>query len=128
MANSSYISDDEIQELVLPYAIQYAQDIHSFSTAVMNAFYGDYSPKIYQRKYGLTRFWETDMAPIPKGFKVTTTYSDAYFGASHHSDEHVFNGPFLEGYHGGPHKYTATPQMSPSPYEWIEQYWDSYSF
>lgn len=130
LASSDYISSEELQEIVLPYVLKYSRDIHSYSTSVMNAFYSHYSPKIYQRKYGITRLWETDITPITNGYSVTTTYSDAFFSASHNSDADVFEGPFIQGYHGGPLAWghpRDVPKMSPSPYELIEKYWANYA-
>lgn len=133
MANSfSYLSQEEIQDMILPYAIRYAKDMASYSLSVINAFYGHYTPHIYQRKYALPRLWQTDMKPITNGFSITTTFDSSFLGGVHRSDEEVFEHSFLEGCHGGIYAWgrpkSAVPQMQPSPFELIEKYWNSYHF
>ena len=123
------ISDDMIQEMLLPFAIEYLINMSKISTEAINTFYGSYDPILYKRGMGLSHMWEGEMTPIPKGYSATMAYDSAFFSSSHRSDEHVFNGPFLQGYHGGPLAWghpRNVPQTSPSPYEIIEQYWASY--
>lgn len=119
------IPEAEIQNIILPYALKYLRDMSSFSLSAIAAFYGDYNPKMYKRKFGLVNMWQGEASPIPMGYSATMEYSSDYFGASHNSDEAVFNGPFMQGYHGGPEAWghiRNVPKMSPSPWELIETF------
>ena len=71
------------------------------------------------------------------GIKHTSTLNKvldmlAMGGAMRHrSDEDVFEGPFLSGYHGGPLAWghpRNVPKMSPSPWELIEEFFNRYDF
>lgn len=124
-------TDSEIHDLTLPFALQLVRDMDSYSESVINAFYGHYTPKMYQRQGGLNHMWKADLNPMPDGYEVVITYSSALFGASHNSDEEVFEGPFLRGYHGGPLAWghpRNVPKMSPSPWELIEEFFNRYDF
>lgn len=130
--SNSLITDKEIDEIMLPMAITFAKDLSSYSISVINAFYSHYTPVLYQRKGGLNNMWQIDFAKNgTRGYDIIATYSSEFFSASHDSDEDVFQGAFMQGYHGdsqvwGVHK--KIPQMSPSPAKLIDQFVNSYSF
>lgn len=125
-----YLSDSDLHEIILPYAIKIAQDINFYSESAINAFYSHYTPRIYERQGGLNHMWETELEPIEDGYTVRITYSPAFFGASHNSDEAVFVGSFGVGYHGGPLAWGRPkdniPQMQPSPWGLIANFVENY--
>jgi len=125
-------TDSEIHELLLPYAIQVAEDFDRQSSNAINAFYGDYEPMIYDRTFGMQNMWKTEIEPIENGYTVRITYSPEFFGKSHRSDDAVFAGSFGVGYHGGPLAWGRPkkhiPQMQPSPWELIEEFFLAYDF
>ena len=129
----SYLSDEECREFVLPYAEEFALQMRAESASAIGSFYGNYSPKIYKRQFGLFGMWDQKIYPDGRGYCVETKYSTEFFSASHRSDDSVFEGPFISGYHGGPQAWFgrsrgSVPKMSPSPWELIEKFFNSYSF
>lgn len=127
----NYLSDAECREFVLPYAEKFAVEMKAESASAIAKFYGDYTPIVYKRKFGLFGMWEQKITPDGRGYLVETKYSSAFFGASHRSDSAVFEGSFVQGWHGGPQAWGGisrynTHKTSPSPWELIETFFNAY--
>ena len=126
MANS-IISQDELISILQPLAAKVADDFEMQSFNVISAFYGDYEPIMYERAFGMYGMWKTEINPIEDGLSVVITYSSALIGGQ--NSQHKFAGPFMQGYHGGPLAWghpRKVPKMSPSPYELIMEFFNSY--
>lgn len=93
--------DDDIQKI----AQSISRDLEKYSLTVIQRFYLDYDPQIYKRQYALPFVLNSGkIKKVDDGYyKVTMkyTYDDLFL---HHgqNDWDVFNGPFVQGYHGGP--------------------------
>ena len=95
------------------------------SRDAIDTFYGDYQPEYYQRVYGLKDLFNIDLEENDGGYTLRYTYSFANI-SGHTNPSVIFYGPFIQGYHGGPMRTgngsVSAPQMSPSPWEIIEDF------
>lgn len=130
MAKNEYIDKKMLQEIVKPYAYKVFKDLSQESHYVINKFYSDYDPFSYKRTYGMKNLFMPSMKPTKRGYIVEFTYSVDYLTTEHKSDEAVFDGSFINGWHGGKyawgHLKEYTPRMQPSPWDLLEDYVKEY--
>lgn len=123
---SKYIDDKTIHKMLKPYAYKVFKDLSLESHRVIDAFYGGYSPVIYQRTFGMKNLFKPEMNKIENGYEITFTYSTDYLTTEHRSNEDVFVGSFVYGWHGGQyawgHLKQHVEQMQPSPWRTLEMY------
>lgn len=123
---SKYIYDATIYALLKPYAYKAFKDLSEESRRVIDAFYGGYSPDIYQRTFGMKNLFRPEMKQIENGYEIKFTYSTDNLTTDHRSNEAVFVGSFVRGFHGGQyawgHLKSSVPQMEPSPWRSLEIY------
>ena len=126
-------------------------DLEEYSLSAIQSFYLDYDPSQYNRWHAmfLTFPFVLNYGKIKEtndGYEVRMkyTYDDLY---AYHNEKsyYVFNGPFVQGYHGGPrrtatgwqtvksakgnyykkatgYEFSPAPRMWPSPWQKILQY------
>lgn len=133
---SSLDLDDILQENAKNVII----DIRKRTSIVLHEFYRDYDPVRYKRVKGMGHV--LDHIDIDKKYTKTSwllTFTFSEEGITKHGKKagEVFNGPFMQGYHGGPHfaksndgwsyELVIPPRLKPSPFERIEKYvYDNY--
>lgn len=125
---SKYFDEEEIINALKPELKKemknVTQDMLHYSYSAIGEFYKDYRPRVYKRLGAMPT-----IVVLPKleetkyGYKLTFMYSSDGLEASHSErSENIFEGPFVQGYHGPPWGkggvYEA-PQMAPSPWERI---------
>lgn len=127
---SKYIDDDTIHEILKPYAYKVFKDLSIESHRVIDEFYRDYTPDIYKRTYGMKNLFKPELKNTKNGYNVEFTYSSEYLTTEHRSDEAVFEGSFVHGWHGGKYYYghekTDVPRMQPSPWTQIKLFVNTY--
>ena len=127
---SKYIDENLLREMVKPYAYKVFKDLSEQSHYVIDSFYKDYTPRVYQRTYGMKNLFRPSMKPIKNGYSVEFIYSVDYLTTEHRSDETVFDGSFINGWHGGQyawgHEKEFTPRMQPSPWDLLQLYVKTY--
>lgn len=127
---SKYIDDDIIHEILKPYAYKVFKDLSAESHYVIDIFYQDYNPMMYQRTFGMKNLFKPKLEKTNKGYIVEFTYSVDLLTTDHRSDEAVFEGSFIYGWHGGKYAWgnlkENVPRMSPSPWRLLELYVKSY--
>ena len=130
MAKNKYFDDELIHEILKPYAYKVFKDLSNESHRVIDEFYRDYTPDIYERTYGMKNLFSPKLIKTKKGYNVEFTYSAEYLTTEHRSDEAVFEGSFVHGWHGGEyyynHKKKEVPRMQPSPWTQIELFVKTY--
>lgn len=130
MAKSKYLDDNTIHEILKPYAYKVVKDLSNESHRAIDSFYGGYDPFIYQRTFGMKNLFKPEMNRTKNGYEVTFTYSVGYLTAEHRSNNSVFEGSFIYGWHGGEyawgHRKAFVPQTEPSPWKAIELYVRTY--
>ena len=128
--------EQEADKILMKEVKKIVVDMNRLNRDVIFEFYEDYTPHIYERKFGMFGLSELCHANIKKidndneyGYRITYDYSPDLIVGHSGNEEVIFNGPFEQGYHGGPDsKYGrvigAPPiaQMSPSPWEIISRY------
>lgn len=128
----SYVDDKLLQEIMKPYAYKVFKDLADYSHYVIEKFYEDYRkpPRIYQRTFGMKNLFRPSMKPSKNGYIVEFIYSVDYLTTEHRSDEAVFDGSFVHGWHGGQYAWgylkVDTPRMQPSPWRLLEIYASTY--
>lgn len=128
------IPKEVIDEVLKNKAQEVVADIKMVTDKAISAFYADYTPITHKNRkldyhnvWGIRRPYDYTITKLPSGngYRVEFTYSSD-FVTGHKNPDVVFNGPFMEGYHGGPiRKGVPAPQMSPSPWEMILDYVNS---
>ena len=141
--------DKEVYKLTKPelkkIAKKIQKDIERKSILAIADFYADYSPA-YHRKYALPFILNSStLEEIDNGWIVKMDFTSKDMYSRHRGrTEYVYNGPFVQGYHGGPipegHDwylevgatgyywkagyvtYSPAPQMIPSPWNTIRDY------
>lgn len=131
MANKSeYIDQATLHELLKPYAYKVFKDLSTESHRVIDMFYGGYSPYMYQRTFGMKNLFKPSINKTETGYEVEFIYSVGYLTTEHRSNEAVFDGSFIHGWHGGQyawgHLKQETPRTDPSPWRLLELYVRSY--
>lgn len=127
MSNKSkYIDEKTIHEMLKPYAYKILKDLSYESHRVIDDFYGGYGPIMYQRTFGMKNLFKPEMKKIKNGYEIVFTYSTDYLTTDHRSNEAVFDGSFIQGWHGGKyawgHLKESVPRMEPSPWKSLELY------
>lgn len=138
------LSSDYIRKELKKIALQVVKDMSKATENAVSAFYSDYRPHAYVRRYGMKNPFKVTTDDSEDGvIKVLFTYSSDFI-SGHNNPDIIFQGPFEQGYHGGPHRsgdivegsfsnianrkqYGPAPKMSPSPWEMIEEYYDNYT-
>lgn len=133
MAKKGKLLDDKtIHEILKPYAYKAFKDLSNESHSAIEEFYRDYKPHFYSRTYGMKNLFRPEIKKTKQGYDVIFTYSVDYLTTEHESDEAVFDGSFVHGWHGGRYAWgnikRFTPRMKPSPWERIENFVDNYKF
>lgn len=136
MAESKYIEEKTIHKLLKPYAYKVFKDLSAESHRVIDEFYNDpvfdgsNKPAIYQRTYGMKNLFKPQINKTENGYIVEFTYSVDYLTTDHRSDEAVFDGSFIHGWHGGKyawgHLKPFVPQTKPSPWDSLVKYVKEY--
>lgn len=126
---SKYIDEEKIIEMMKPKIkgkiSEIYNDIKSYADTAIDSFYGDYSPKIYERDFCIFNIGSGaayNIGEIKNGYELTITFSS---GALNGNAGQKFEGPFVQGYHGPPWGKGgahAAPQMQPSPWNSILSY------
>jgi hypothetical protein len=145
------ITHKELVDLVKPdlekIAKNIAKDMEQYSLNTIVRFYLDYNPLEYKRRYAMPFILTTSKIKKKRdGYEIIVKYISDDLSFYHgHRDDKVFDGPFLQGYHGGPiaratgwrmvkgtngkkykkatgFSYSPAPQMTPSPWERILDY------
>lgn len=128
--NSKYIDKKTIHDILKPYAYKVVKDLSFESHRVIDEFYRDYDPRIYKRTFGMKNLFKPKMSKTETGYEVEFTYSVDYFTTEHRSDEDVFIGSFIYGWHGGKYAWgnikTIVPRMKPSPWDLLKLYVKTY--
>jgi hypothetical protein len=125
---SKYIDEKTIHEILKPYAYKVFKDLAAESHYVIEQFYEDYKkpPRVYQRTFGIKNLFKPKLEKTDKGYIVEFTYSVDYLTTEHRSDNDVFDGSFIHGWHGGKyawgHLREDVPRMQPSPWKLLEIY------
>lgn len=129
---SKYIDDKTIHKILKPYAYKVFKDLANESHRVIDDFYKDYKPDIYQRTYGMKNLFSPNLKKTKNGYDVEFVYSVDYLTTEHRSDEDVFEGSFIYGWHGGKyawgHEKNDVPRTQPSPWTQIELFVKTYKF
>lgn len=138
MANGSLenaiTSSDYIRREIKKIGLKYIHDMSKASNNAISAFYSDYKPRFYQRVFGLKPIYQIDTSYTGEVMRIVFTYDSDYI-TGHDNSDIIFEGPFEQGYHGGPirrgnkktgYTYSPAPQMSPSPYDMIEDFFYAY--
>ena len=133
---SKYIDDKTIHEILKPYAYKAFKDLSAESRRVIDVFYNDNvfngsnKPMIYQRTFGMKNLFKPEMKKIKNGYRIEFTYSVDYLTTEHRSNDAVFTGSFVYGWHGGKyawgHLKPFVPQTKPSPWKALEMYVRTY--
>lgn len=126
---NEYLDEKTIHEILKPYAYKIFKDLSYMSHKVINDFYADYSPDYYIRTFGMKNLFNPNMRKIKNGWSVEFVYSFDNLTTEHNSNIAVFDGSFVHGYHGGKYAWghiANTPQMTPSPWEILEDYANAY--
>ena len=135
---SEYIDKDLIHDLLKPYAHKVVKDLAVESYNVIEHFYRDkvfndnttWKPALYQRTYGMKNLFREKMIKTDKGYTIEFTYSADYLTTDHRSNADVFDGSFVNGWHGGKfawgHLKQETPRTYPSPWMLLTSYVNSY--
>lgn len=138
-------SSDYVRREIKKIGLKYIHDMTKASNNAISAFYSDYKPLTYQRVFGLKPIYKIKTSYEEPIMTIVFTFDSNYI-TGHKNSGVIFNGPFMQGYHGGPikrksdsgveegsfsaiktHKsYSPAPKMSPSPYEMIEDFFYSY--
>lgn len=131
MAKKNKLIDDKmVHELLKPYAYKVFKDISEQSHYVIDEFYRDYTPQMYKRTFGMKNLFRPSMKRTEKGYRVEFIYSVDYLTTEHRSNEDVFKGSFIDGFHGGKFAYgylkISTPRMQPSPWRTLMTYVKAY--
>ena len=79
----------------------------------------------------MKNLFKPELKRIDSGYLITFTYSSDFFAGMHRNDNAVFEGSFVEGWHGGPMAWggrprRTDPKTSPSPWEMIEEFYNNY--
>lgn len=127
---SKYIDDEIIYEILKPYAYKVFKDLSETSHYVIDEFYRDYKPTLYRRTYGMKNLFFPKLTKTKNGYLVEFTYSPEYLTTEHRSDEDVFCGSFIYGWHGGKYAWGSLkqniPRMKPSPWDLLKLYVKTY--
>lgn len=132
MAESKYIDESMIHKLLKPYAYKIFKDLSAESHRIIDRFYNDpvfdgtCKPAIYQRTYGMKNLFRPKINKIENGYEIEFTYSVNCLTTEHGSNEAVFDGSFVHGWHGGKYAWgnlkPFVPQTKPSPWQSLEEY------
>lgn len=127
---SKYIDEKTIHEMLKPYAYKVFKDLSAESHKVIDLFYGEYNPLMYQRTFGMKNLFRPAINKTEKGYEVEFVYSVNYLTTDHRSNESVFEGSFIYGWHGGKyawgHLKPFVSQTQPSPWKLLEMYVRTY--
>lgn len=130
MSKKTFVDQKTIHEILKPYAYKVFKDLAAESHRVIDEFYDDYKPDYYKRTYGMKNLFRPSIKKIENGYYVEFTYSMDYLTTKHRSDEAVFDGSFVHGWHGGKfawgHLKKETPRMWPSPWFSLKAFVDNY--
>lgn len=131
MAKTKLLDDKEVYEILKPYAYKIVKDFAEASRNAIDKFYSDYDPIYYKRTWGMKNLFKPELKRIDGGYQITFTYSSEFFAGMHRNDNAVFEGSFVEGWHGGPAAWggrprKTNPKTSPSPWEMIEDFYNNY--
>lgn len=138
MSSSKYINEKDIHDMLKPYAYKIIKDLSYQSHKAIDDFYSDKVfdggtsciPAIYKRTYGMKNLFRPSMKRTENGYVVEFTYSVDFLTTEHRSNDAVFDGSFINGFHGGlyawGHKKPFVPQTTPSPWESISLYVKTY--
>lgn len=131
MSKDKYIDDKTIHDLLKPYAYKVFKDLANESHRVIDDFYNDYDPDYYKRTYGMKNLFRPRIEKTEDGYYVEFTYSVDFLTTKHRSDEDVFDGSFVHGWHGGKYAWghnlrKEDPQMKPSPWDTLRTYVRTY--
>lgn len=129
--NDLIISKEIIDEVIKAKAYDVIDDIKQITDMAISNFYADYTPITHKNRkldyhnvWGIRRPYEYKLIKISNGYKVVFDF-DSAFVTGHDNPDIIFEGPFEQGYHGGPRRDgLPTPQTSPSPWEMIRDYVD----
>ena len=123
---SKYIDEKTLHEILKPYAYKVFKDLSAESHYVIDLFYKNYSPIMYQRTFGMKNLFKPQMKKTTNGYLIEFTYSADYLTTDHRSNEAVFEGSFIYGWHGGEYawgyKKSFVPRIQPSPWKSLETY------
>ncbi len=135
---SSEVMND-VKKIMKQDVYKIMKETSKVSRDAIDMFYGDYSPKYYQRVFGLKNLFNIDLGETDDGYTLKFTYSFSNV-SGHANPSIIFSGPFIQGFHGGPipeyeyeidergkHvvsniNYNPAPQMAPSPWDLIEEF------
>lgn len=130
MGKSKYFSEEEIHDMLKPYAYKAFKDLANESYRVIDEFYRDYSPEIYKRTFGMKNLFSPKMKKIENGYYIEFTYSADFLTTEHRDDVAVFDGSFVEGWHGGQYAWgnlkEYTPRTTPSPWRQLNRFVNGY--
>lgn len=145
MKELNQLVDDDLRE----YAREVCADVNRKTFDISWNFYRNYSPMYYRRKYSLianekgglsySTWPRSSIQKNSEGYQIEFTWDSSMMETLHSQEkgwggeskgELIFDGPFIQGYHGGPvgfksdngKIYSPAPQMSPSPWESILEY------
>lgn len=128
--DSKYIDKKTIHDILKPYAYKVFKDLSEESHRVIDMFYRDYDPRMYQRTFGMKNLFKPSMKKTEAGYLIEFTYSVDYLTTEHRSDNDVFKGSFIYGWHGGKYAWGNlkhdVPRMKPSPWDLIKIYVKTY--
>ena len=131
MSNKSkYIDKKTIHEMLKPYAYKVVKDLAIESYRVIDEFYRDYDPFMYQRTFGMKNLFREKMTRTDNGYLIEFIYSPEYLTTEHRSNEAVFEGSFIYGWHGGKYAWGTlkknVSRMQPSPWQLLRMYVKTY--
>ena len=130
MSKSKYIDDQTIHDILKPYAYKVFKDLSNESHRVIDEFYSNYDPKYYKRTYGMKNLFTPEMIKLEDGYLIRFSYDADFLTTEHRSNEDVFDGSFVHGWHGGKyawgHLKEDTPRMKPSPWDTLRTYVRTY--
>lgn len=120
--------DKEVRKLTKPelkkIASQIKRDLEKKSISAIANFYADYNPEKYNRKYAMPFIInDATIKETADGWLVDIRYTtDDLYSWHGAKTEYVFDGPFIQGYHGGPIRGGSAPISIPSPWNAIRDY------
>lgn len=144
-----YIDKKELKKITEPelkkVVNEIIDDMDYQSFKAIETFYHDYHPFEYDRWYSLYKMWKKPKVTAQEdgGYIIEFSWESNALSYAHEKprNEYVFNGPFEQGYHGGPifvvdsykkdikgryvidtYHYEDAPRMTPSPWEIIRDY------